>query len=187
MWILVKNGLCLRQRQRDVDAHGLGVVADVARVALAAEDGLAALWGAGVVRAGLDLTRGHAEAVGRADRAIRDGLEAVEIREGAQWALGELAVASAVQGWRAGLAHGAARVSEITRRTGLAAGGGREGLVGAGGTGVARGGGGEGVGARVAGGAGGRVDEGKGASGARVADEERDYLAEVAGLAQAAG
>ena len=177
----------MRQRQRDVDAHGLGSGADVARVALAAENGLAALLGAGVVRAGLDLRRGLAEAVARADRAVGDGLEAVEIAVSAERALGELAVARAVERRRAGLARGAARVDELAGWAGLSAGGGREGLVGAGPAGVASCGGGEGVCARVAGGAGVRVDKGVGACGARVADEEQDHLAEIPGLAQAAG
>ena len=70
------------ERERHVDPDPPGVGADPARVAQAAELGHAARDGGRVVRAGLDVAGGLAEAVGRAERAVGDGLEACGGRVG---------------------------------------------------------------------------------------------------------
>lgn len=101
--------LGLRERQGDVDAHGLGVRALVAHVAEAAELGHAALGGAGVGRALLEVARGLAEGVGRAGRAVREVLEAQGGRVGAERALGVVPAARAVERGR----------ERVARRRGL--------------------------------------------------------------------
>lgn len=101
-----------RERQGDVDAHGLAVGAQVARVAQAAELGDAARDGAGVLRAGLDVARGLAEAVRWARRAVGRGAQPGQRGEGSQRARGVLVAAHAVQRGRAGHAQRAGLIRE---------------------------------------------------------------------------
>ena len=89
------------ERERDVDADGLGVGADVAEVAEAGELGGAASLRVGVERAGLGVGGRLAEGVGRAGRAVGEGGETVGGGVGAERAWGDEAAARAVEGRRA--------------------------------------------------------------------------------------
>ena len=138
-------------------------------------------------RAGLDVARGLAEAVGRAGRAVGEGGEAGDGGEGPERAGGVLVAADAVERGRAGHAGRACLVREGARRALEAAVALRVGLVRAGRALGAGGGRGRREGARVAGRAGAAVEGRAGAGRAGGAQEVRDELAQVARDADAAG